>query len=434
MSKSARAKASKSQRLRDQKNRPLYRLAVRPGILSDGTFGVYAVPLENPEVEYQLDARFKAADDAVRAAHEYFEAAPDRFGSAHVNLESERHLDLPSSYDKSEKMKDFNAAALKGYYKAGFAKLSWPKSLKGALLHRLMSPYGLAIGAMLLFWRSWSISIPSETPIIGELAANAHLDKLIVARLLPLVFFILSVGRVIRELARGVHNSAIREQVLALVFGGGWRAKDFWLQVGNVASEEGFGWIMRLGDVIKDKHQTLSAEFVGKVVPQGHAGHQDATEQLQHFLEEDFEARVHALLFMRKERNFQPWLLVLPPVEYLLDFERAKERLNTYEKEGRTKFLRLPLEALPGWEQSHMLKFLFPVLMLPSLLLLLSSAIWASILVPWPGPWRYTQWVIPLLIVLPILVWNFEVGVSRRGLPAGTTLKEFGHPPPFRLL
>lgn len=74
-----------------------FSLAVKPSIFKDGTFGVYAIPEENSELEYQLDGCFSSVGDAQAVSEAYLKLGRDRFVSDSIEVSQSREVRLNGS-------------------------------------------------------------------------------------------------------------------------------------------------------------------------------------------------------------------------------------------------------------------------------------------------------------------------------------------------
>src|SRR4051812_13034220 len=101
----------------------LYRIRVSPGIFTDGTFGVYLVPRDNPQLERQLECRL-TQEQAGELANAHREIINEILFDNNIEFSNERANDLPQFYSNlSEKELD---SLLHAYMKKGISSIKVP--------------------------------------------------------------------------------------------------------------------------------------------------------------------------------------------------------------------------------------------------------------------------------------------------------------------
>jgi len=397
-----------------------YRLVVRPGILKDGTYGVYAVPENNSAVEYQLDARFASIAEAREMAEAYLNFAHPPYAIGEIAVQGEREVRLNSLINESAEEKQ--EAALKAQLKK---ILQMPTSFKIAPFAKITetTPYLLSIVCLIIFAFSISVTIPTYIPLVGDLIGGKTLGPSQIARLFPFALLAAVIFLQIRVRGKGLGNAAIRDTVLSLALQHGWRGPRFSALLIDTMESENLGWLRKVGEWMQSwDPDTLRQVREDAARRQEQSPGQAPSEgvDLGRLVDEDFEARIHALYYMEKEPGFRSWTVIIHPLLFLMTHRRAVRRARALASNGLGGLLYLGKCSLPGGDDYRMRRRLFPIIVIWPLLMFGIPLVWAFVLRPWPTVPGIVGMVLMLgLILAPIILWNHKLMVECRGLPRG---------------
>lgn len=419
-----------------------YRLLIRPGILKDGTYGIYAVPENNPAVEYQLDARFASVAEAqemaerflrfrdeavVVLAHtndkgEWIEENPTftnrRFFTDQITIGTEREIELESVV--TERSAEKQEAALK----ASLTKtLQIPTTFKLAPFAKITegTPYLLSIVCLILIAFSISVTVPNEIPLLGDIIGGKTLGRAQIARLFPFVLLAATIFLQVRARAKGLANSAIRDNVLSLAIQHGWRREQFHSLLMDTIDSEDLGWLRKIGEWVQSwDPDTLRQVREDATSVQGDNKDDQEVVNVRRLLDEDFEARIHGLYYMQKEPGFRPWSVVVHPLLFVMNHRRAVRRARALARNGLRGLLYLGMACLPGGDDYRIRRKLFPFLAIWPVLMFGIPLVWAFILRPWPTFLGYIGMALLMAVTLvPLIAWNYKLMVRCQGLPRG---------------
>ena len=425
-----------------------YQLVVRPGIFKDGTFGVYAVPENNMAVEYQLDARFASIDEAKQMAEAYLKVADHgvvvvaskdqegnwikvppnfdrRFVTDQVSIKTEREVLLETSITGLTEEKQ--EAALKANLKKMW---QMPTSFKITPFAKITetTPYWLSIGCLIILGFSLSVTIPTYIPLLGDVIGGKTLGRSQIARWFPFVLFASIIFLQIRVRGKGLVYSAIRDNVLSLALQHGWRRDRFLGLLVETIESENLGWARKIGEWLQkwdpDTLRQVSEDAKNR---QGNSSAQDSSEviDVMRFVDEDFEARIHALYYMEKEPGFRPWTVNFHPLLFMMTHRRAVRRVRALAFDGLGGLLYLGKCSLPGWEDYRIRRRLFPIFVVWPILIFGIPLVWAFLLRPWPTVIGIFGMVVLMgLTVMPIILWNHKLLIECRGLPRAMSWEE----------
>lgn len=412
----------------------------------DGTFGVYAVPEDNPAIEYQLMSRFETSDEALEVARDFLRFSGDKAGHVVLTgvpgvyiaewaisggdepkLIETREIDIDSVVTVLSK--DKQEAALREYLKQLF-KMPGTARFKPFAKITEYTPHLLSYFALIVFIFSISFSVPKWVPILGDWIGGKTLNPIEFAKYFP--FLLIATVIVVQVRARliGLKLAGFRDYVLALSIKNGWRIEQFGELFLAVIDTSGYTWARKLGEWMqKWDPNTLRQIRKDAESKQDSVNNeewkQSYSETEQSFLREDFEARIHSLYYMDKESNYRPWAVSLYPVLFLGHHRRAIRRLRGLLSNGMRSVLYLALCSLPGGDDYRVHRRMFPYIAIYEGLVFGIPLVWAFAKQPWSG---FVGWlgmgIVLLIAILPMLVWNYQLMVCHRGLPRGMSWEE----------
>ena len=136
-----------------------YQLMVKPGLLQDDTYGLYAIPQSNPNTEIHLDGQFESLEQASGAAEIYREIYKDRLFNQDIIVKDTREVPkLGGTTLLNEKdLEDLLTKTLERYFtpikEFNFKKIFGLSPSK---------PYLVALIALLAYLFSFSITFSSN--------------------------------------------------------------------------------------------------------------------------------------------------------------------------------------------------------------------------------------------------------------------------------
>lgn len=425
-----------------------YQLVVRPGIFKDGTFGVYAVPENNTAVEYQLDARFASINEAKEMAEAYLQDADQavvvvartdekgnwikepppfdrRFVTDQVSIKTEREVHLETSVTGLTEEKQ--EATLKANLKK---MLQMPTSFRIAPFAKITetTPYWLSIGCLIILGFSLSVTIPTYIPLLGDVIGGKTLGRSQIARWFPFVLLASIIFLQFRVRGRGLVYSAIRDNVLSLALQHGWRRDRFSGLFLDTMESENLGWARKIGEWLhKWDPDTLRQVAEDAKNKQGHSSSEGSPEVIDvvRLVDEDFEARIHALYYIENEHGFRPWTVIIHPLLFLMTHRRAVRRLRALGSYGLEGLLYLGKCSLPGGDDYRVRRRFFPILALWPFLMFGIPLVWTFALRPWPTVFGIIGMVLLMAAtVMPIVLWNYKLMIECRGLPRAMSWEE----------
>ncbi|MCC6587736.1 MAG: hypothetical protein IT168_13665 [Bryobacterales bacterium] len=410
---------------------PRYTLAIRPGLLEDGTFGIYALPGKNPTVEYQIEAQHRSIEEAMEVALEYLNAGGERFAGTKVDVSTTRD----ALWRRLGQTEEFHREALKADIKRSWPTLNEIK-WKTALFGRVStSPYTIAVLGLMVFWKAWSVTIPAEgVPILSEFLGGKIFGRPEAAFWLPFALLFAAAYRHVSARLQCLANARMREHVLALALEHKWTRERFLTTIVAIIEESGYGWAMQAMRFAFERSRTvpMSDAQVALTLQEVERTPEVLRAARMRMVAAEYEIRIHALLYMEAESTFRSWCVLIPPLMFLMETSQTEERLTTLEKKGRRELCELPLKWLPGCEMPLALRWITPVLQVPHVALMVWALLWASQLAGLSGVWRYLHPLTAMPAVLAGPIWNIRMAF-RRGIPAGMTLKgACGDPPIIR--
>jgi hypothetical protein len=426
-----------------------YRLLIRPGILKDGTYGVYVIPENNPAVEYQLDAQFASVDEAREMAEEYLkfvdhgvivvarlvddgkliEEHPSfvngRFVTDQIIIQSDREIHLETLV--TELAEEKQAAALKAHLKK---MVQIPTSFKIAPFAKITetTPYLLSIACLIVFGFSLSFTVPKDIPLLGDVIGGRTFSPAQTARLFPFVLLASTIYLQIRARAKGLANSAIRDNVLSLALQRGWRRDKFANLLIDTMESEDLGWLRKISEWM----QSWDPNTLRQVREDAARKQVDSSKDVRRevintgrLLDEDFEARIHALYYMEKEPGYRPWSVIVHPLLLVMTHRRAVRRARAFALDGLRGVLYLGMCSLPGGDDYRLRRKMFPILAVWPVLMFGVPLVWAFILQPWPTVFGLIGMTLLTVVTLvPLLLWNYKLMIQCRGLPRAMSWEE----------
>lgn len=293
------------------------------------------------------------------------------------------------------------------------------------------TPHLLSFFALAVFAFSITFTIPSWVPVVGDWIGNKSFDSEALARYLPFLLLLATILVQVRARLTGLKLSAMKDYVLLLALKHGWRRDEFIQLFLSVIETTSSHWVLKLGEwmskwdpnTLREVRRNLEAK------PKDDQSKEDwrrvYREIEKDLLAEDFEARIHSLYYMNKERNFRDWTVILHPFFFALNHRRAIRRLRGLFSDGLPGFVYLGVCSLPGGDDYRIHRRMFPYIAAYELLVIGSSLLWAFIKQPWSG---FGGWlgmgVLLLAAIVPMLVWNYHLMVRHRGLPRGMSWEE----------
>jgi len=410
-----------------KKTKHQYDLRVRPGVFKDGTFGIYAIPQDNDALEYQLIGQLESEEKATDLAQKFAANYQDTFSTNEIENIPDRELKLESII--ADHAKDKQETVLREHLKNQFKA---PAALKFRPLDRITNttPHLLSYIALIIFWFSITIIVPSWVPFLGDWMGGKELSPETFASYYPavIIFCALYVQYRVRKL--GFQLALIRDYVLTLAIKHGWRREQFYESFMDVLSTSAYSWTLKLGEWMA----TWDPNSFSKGVQETRKNHSDSDdaetdeniiELAKYLLQEDFEARIHALYYMDKEKNYHSWTVVLYPILFLINLGRARRRIGHFNRSGFGGIIFDAVWGLPGEGEYRVGRRIFPGIAVYETLVIAGPLIWAFIISPWQGVMGWIGMaVLILLSVLPMHLWNFNLLVRHRGLPRSMALEE----------
>ena len=409
-----------------KKTKYLYDLRVRPGIFHDGTYGVYAIPQDNNALEYQLISQLDSEEEAIELANRFLTNYKETFSDNDIEVVSDREskLDFLTANREKEKQESALREHLKRQFKA-------PETLKFRPLDRITNstPHLLSYLVLVVFLFSISISVPKWVPILGDWMGNKAITLNEFANYYPFVILFCALYVQFRARKIGLQLAAARDYVLVLALKHGWRREQFSELFMDVVATSAYGWALKLGEWMSKWDPNSFSKGIQEI-PNNHsdASVEEAENQTQDLakflLLEDFEARIHGLYYMDKEKNYRSWAVILYPIFFLINISRARRKLGDMKRLGIDGFLFDAVWALPG-EGEYKVRKLFYLIAGYEILLIAGPIIWAFVINPWNGIFGWVgMCILILLSVLPMLSWNYQLLVQHRGLPRSMALEE----------
>jgi hypothetical protein len=410
-----------------QKKRYLYNLRVRPSIFSDGTFGIYAIPQTNDAVEYQLIGQLDTEEEAIELAKKFMTDYKNTFRTKDVEVITDRDTRLETlvAGRTKEKQEDVLREHLKIQFKA-------PGTLKFRPFDRITNttPHLLSFFALVVFSFSISFSVPTWIPILGDWIGGRVLALSDFAKFYPFIILFCTIYVQVRARRIGFQLAGIRDYVLILSIEHGWRIEQFLELFLDVLDTSPYSWTRKLGEWLAERDPdsfSKSIKDIGEKLAD--APDQEVKNQNQDLSEflllEDFEARIHALYYMDKEKNYRPWAVVLYPIFFLINISRARRRLRHLKRSGFGGILFDAVWSLPGEGEYKVHRKLFPFIATYEFLIIAGPILWAFTKSPWEG---FIGWIgmgiLILLSMLPMLIWNYQLMVQHRGLPRSMAFEE----------
>jgi hypothetical protein len=301
-----------------------YSLRVRPGLLSDGTYGVYAVPDSNQAVEYQLDGQFSSAEDAVKMARAYQRYGGSLFEETEVTILGTPELQLNSvvSSRTADKQENVIVEELRSLFKL-------PETVRFRPFARITesTPHMLSVLTLIVFFFSLSFTVPSWIPVIGDWVGGKTLRPNQLATFFPFILLTLTIFLQFRVRQIGWRLADLRDHVLTVVLKHGWRRERFGEALHDAIDSSRLGWIRKFAEWLNSWDPDTLREVTQNLTKlKGRPDETDVLDQLQELvkrvLSEDFEARIHALYYMEKERGFRSYTMVLHPLFFLMPNRR----------------------------------------------------------------------------------------------------------------
>lgn len=394
------------------KNGLRYQLMVGPGILRDSTFGLYAIPQDNPNTEIHLDGQFETLKLASMVAEVYRHSYKDRLFSQEILVrETRESLELGSIsvLDEGELEKSVSNS-LERY-------LSPTKefNLKKLFSITPSTPYFVAWVALVAYWFSFSITIPSWFPLLGDYLGGKTFTPIGLAAFLPYSLCLIVIYLYVRTRIHAANYSDVKDQIIALATIHKWKRKDFHKMITRVMSFQGYGWLRKLGERWAEWDPDTLRKIREGAIERGRD--EQFARVINTISKEGFESRIHALAYMNREKSFGHSYMAFEPFFFLAQISRTKQRMQIITR-GDTDEVERDIRPLP--KQSH------PVHLAMFALTFLNYATVAGVLsysLYLHSPAGVFGWVGVLLAcilaILPAPIWNYNLLIRNRGLPRG---------------
>jgi hypothetical protein len=302
-----------------------FRVVVQPGLIQQEKWGVYILATEQPNFEMLdacgIDTKEKAIEIAEHISEKYptdlifdkgvkvIESAPQPKGEfEQITADEETLIGYLEDY-LEEMFKQVNQ------YRPSQIKID-PKEWLKALF---TNPFPIALIGILVYFFSFEISAPDwiEPILPDQLTSSAQL--ILAIPILVLVFTIISV---FQRRSISCEMSVLRSYLLALVFKYKWRlmeiAKLFMKVAGKIENSEISQTVGQLHDKDPDAYKNIMPSESESKTPTIIKESRELYETLQ---KNDFERRVHALLFFEKEARYSPTKIRFNPYNFLLSYE-----------------------------------------------------------------------------------------------------------------
>lgn len=340
-----------------------YTVAVAPGILGDGTFCIVVLRSSNPEREYLIEPQIATEAEARRLADEYRErcSIPGLLRTGDIPL-LERSNETPlASYGKSEEVL---ADDLRTYVDEQIASIG---NLTAKSLFK--TPSSIAIGACIIYYMNWRISVPDWVPFARQILRSDTLSSAQLSIFLPCVLAATIFYNWIRLQGIFTTNAIAAEIVTTLACQNRWGPEKFRELYGTKILKSKlrgfFRWIVGSAGVGEIEN------FVKSI------GRRSGTSPFEYQLE-TFERRIHALVFWKRDDDYSEQAVHVNAIFVAGDFQEPQfeQRLSFLDpREERELRYRARASAERTFWISHFAGYLIAA---PILIAILWS-IWLSL-------------------------------------------------------
>ena len=274
-----------------------FRVCVGPSIFRDGTFGVFLVPQDGSELEYTLCNRYSTSNEATANAERLVsnEIDPSGLIDSEIEVLSERRFDLDifEECEDEARLKDtIKNREIITQISSKFTDPMWWLRQAG------MAAPTIAIASLFFFGLGKVFTFPSASPVVGDFVGGLSLGPPELARgLAPVLLFLVGL-RWYRARQWCDDQTATIDAVICLAIRHHWRRQDFHDLYQEVWPTPFWAKSVAPPDAPASVNQKAGNRVDRQSV------------DTQRVLDSDFERRVHALYFMRKQTDFKPRYMV----------------------------------------------------------------------------------------------------------------------------
>ena len=362
-----------------------YSLKIHQGIFDDKTYGVYVVPNYNENIEYQVISRLESVEEAQDIAKIIIK----HFGNRLINSQepiiiSSRKNELDSMISDISEEKQEKIIIEK--ISETLPKISAKQFLPFSKITR-NTPHLLSILALAIFYFNFSFDFPKWIPVLSDYISGSKFDKIIFAKWFP---FLILISIIIVQIITRIQNAkfaTFRDNILCLSIKYNWRREKFSKLFIETLESSNYSWIRKLSEWM----YKLDSDSLKEIIQRNAGTNPDDLKSnydvAQFILDEDFEARIHALYFMEKEKDFASSKFSISPFFFLLNNKRIHMRTEAFYSYGMIGFLKCSFDALPSKDKTKQRRNVFLFSLFYELLLIGGALIWSFILNPWNSVW-----------------------------------------------
>ncbi|WP_440951689.1 hypothetical protein [Methanococcoides sp. FTZ1] len=303
---------------------------VRPGIFDDGTYGVYLSPKDNPDVEYQFRSQLKTIEEAISIANTIASTLKNMVETP-IEVRKTREVRLSPKVsqlepdDIAEKLQSHLEKQLEGFSK--FKGISWVRDVPSMILSIISNPAIISICALIAFIFSLSLEVPEDFPVLGWILGGYELSSIEIAMWFPSAILIIIVLRYFQARSLAADNALVGDYVITLAVKHKWRRENFHSLFRNVETSESSGWIFTiLEHFITKKLQNDPDSLTGILAK--HEKNTEAQGHLERINLEDFERKIHSLIYLKKEKDYAPRYVCFSPFNFVISLRNVKDALK----------------------------------------------------------------------------------------------------------
>jgi len=403
------------------KNVICYQLKVEPGILQDSTYGLYAIPQDNPNTEIHIDGQFETLEQASMAAEVYRDSYKDRLFSQEILVRETREtLELGSiSVLDERELEDSVSKNLERYF-SPIKEFNFKKLFSIST----STPYFVAWIALAAYWFSFSISIPSWLPLIGEYLGGKTFTPNELAVILSYFLCLIVIYVYIKTRTQAANYSDVKDQIIALATIHKWKREDFHRMLTRVLSSQGYGWLRKLGERMAEWDPDTLREVRENSAKRGRE--EQFMRVIKMILREGFESRIHALAYMNKEKSFGHSYVAFEPFFFLSQINRTKQRMQVITR-GKTDEVERDIRPLP-LQRNPVQRIIFAISFINYVTV--AGVLFYSLYLHTPtGAFGWVGVLLAcILAFLPAPLWNYNLLIRHRGLPRGWSTTDVNSP------
>jgi hypothetical protein len=325
-----------------------FRVVVHPGLLQRDKWGVYLIPVDQPDFELTETCGIATREQAIKSAENISE-------KYQTNIVFEEGVTVKDSalYPKGEyEQVTADQTVLSGYLVEHFEDMFKqinklrPSRInfepKKWLTFLLKSPPTLALIGILVYYFSFDINAPNWLGSILPDKLNSS-SQFILA--IPLLMSIYAVMTVFRRRSLGYKMNVLRNYLLTLIFKYNWRLEEiiapFAKEMGKIEHSAFSQIVGRWHDRDPDAFKNIMPGDVERSGQTDEADQNDTIgselrELYDTLLKNDFERRVHALLFLEKEAWYSPKRIQFDPYNFLASYESRSVQFQVIKQISKT--------------------------------------------------------------------------------------------------